>query len=108
MTMTLDGVNYDKQTLTDATTRNLTTGTSYSNSVGMTIKTDFTVGSLTQQQTWTWTDFQSIGLSTGNGNSMGVLLKTITPSCHNHVAIYEDKVYHAFAFQEQTGDTYCN
>lgn len=108
LTMTLSGAALDQETVSDIATAQLTTGASSSYSVGMQTQADFIAGSLKQQLTWTWTDFQSIGISTGQGNTMGVLLKTTTPSCLSHITIYEDKKYHTFAFQGDTGDTGCN
>ena len=107
-TMTLSGVAPDLETVQDIATSLLTTGTSSSYDVGLTIKSGFIAGSLKQQQTWTWTDFQSIGLSSGEGNTMKVLLKTNTSGCLSHISIYEDKKYHTYVFQGDTGDTGCN
>jgi len=60
------------------------------------------------QQTWTWQDFQSTAMSTGASNSVQILLKTTTANCFASVALYEDTLYHTFAFQFPTGAPGCN
>jgi len=62
---------------------------------------------LKTSDTWTWTDSESIGNSTTQGNTMTVTLKTTTAGCEENVNIYEDTLYHTFAFQVPTGYTGC-
>jgi hypothetical protein len=39
---------------------------------------------------------------------MSLLLKSSTTACDENVSLYEDTVYHTFAFQVPTGNTACN
>jgi hypothetical protein len=79
--------------------------TSYN--VGISLSSGFLVGSIRVADTWTWTDSESIGSSTGKTNSMSVTLKTSTAARDENVNIYEDTVYHTYAFQIPTGITTC-
>jgi hypothetical protein len=93
------GVTY---TISDATNTTETIGGSTSWNVGISFGGGVLVASLVTKDTWTWTDSESTGTSAGSGNTMQVLLKTSTAACDENVNIYEDTMYHTFAFQVPT------
>jgi hypothetical protein len=93
------GVTY---TISDATSTTETIGGSTAWNVGISFGGGILVASLVTKDTWTWTDSESTGTSTGSGNTMQVLLKTSTAACEENVNIYEDTMYHTFAFQVPT------
>jgi len=99
-----DGVTY---MVSDATTTTETNGHSLSHSVGLSFGGGLLVASLVTADTWTWTDYENVGSSTGTANTMNVTLKTSTAACDENVNIYEDTLYHTFAFQIPTGITTC-
>jgi len=98
------GVTY---TVSDSTSTTETLGASQSTSVGVSVSVGPLFASLTIADTWMWTDNESIGSTTGTGNSMSVTLGTSTAGCDENVNIYEDTLYHTFAFQVPTGITSC-
>ena len=84
-------------TLTNTTTTTQSTG--YSVSVGAT-----PFFSLKFTDTWTWGISESTGNTTGTTNTNTVNIQTSTAGCTGSVALYEDTLYHTFAFQtEPTG-----
>jgi hypothetical protein len=99
-----EGVTY---TVSDSTSTTETLGASASNSLGVSVSSGPIFATLTVADTWTWTDNESIGSSTGTGNSMSVTLETSTAACDENVDIYEDTLYHTYAFQIPTGITTC-
>jgi hypothetical protein len=98
------GVNY---TISDSTGTAETLSASQSTSVGVSYSSGFLFGNLTIADTWTYTDSESIGSSTGTANTMEVTLATSTAACDENVNIFEDTLYHTFAFQVPTGITSC-
>jgi hypothetical protein len=92
----------------DSTTSTLTTGSSFSDNVGVTLQVGPLLFQEKQQLTWTWTDMESTGNSTSEGNTMTVMFQTLTTDCDENVSIFEDTVYHTFAFQVPTGANGCN
>ncbi len=94
-------------TQSDATTTTETIGGSKSTNVGISRGGGVIFASLKIADTWTWTDSESTGTSTSEGNSMSVTFKTSDTDCEENVNIYEDTVYHTYAFQVPTGITTC-
>jgi hypothetical protein len=104
----LNGSANNSFTQSDSTTSALTTTASQSYSTGITMSSNwFKLFGASSSQTWTWTDSESTGHSTGQGNTMSVNLSTTTPACDEYVNIYEDTLYHTFAFQVPTGVADC-
>jgi hypothetical protein len=99
-----DGVTY---TVSDTTMTAETTGGVTSWNVGLSFGGGILVASLKTADTWTWTDGESTGTSSGTGNSMQVGLKTSNADCEENVNIYEDTEFHTYAFQVPTGITTC-
>jgi hypothetical protein len=99
-----DGVIYG---VTDATTHTETTGHTISHSVGLSFGGGVLLASLVTKDTWTWTDGETVGSVNGTANTMNVTLKTSTAGCDENVNIYEDTLYHTFAFQIPTGIITC-
>jgi hypothetical protein len=99
-----EGVTY---TVSDGTSTSETLGASTSYSLGTSVSSGPLFASLTVADTWTWADSESIGGSTGTGNSMSVTLETSTAACDENVNFYEDTLYHTYAFQIPTGITTC-
>ncbi|MGA9511431.1 MAG: hypothetical protein WBV55_22610 [Candidatus Sulfotelmatobacter sp.] len=94
-------------TQSDATTKTETIGGSTSHSVGISFGGGPIFADLKTADTWTWTDSQSTGNSTSEGNSMSVTFKTSDTDCEENVNMYEDTEYHTYAFQVPTGITTC-
>lgn len=46
-----------------------------------------------------WSSSKTVGSSTSNAHSQTVTLGTSTSSCYENVAVYEDTVFHTYAFQ---------
>lgn len=67
----------------------------YSTSSGLSL---FGLFNLQQRDTttFTWTDSQSVGSSSGVTNQAQITLGTSSPGCVTGVDIYEDTVYHSF------------
>ncbi|MGD0799841.1 MAG: hypothetical protein ABR906_00850 [Terracidiphilus sp.] len=103
------GVTY---TVTDGTTTVETIGTQSSINLSSNVGWSYSFGplmsSIKTTDTWTWTQTESVGNSSGKANSMSVLLKTSDAGCGENVNVYEDTVYHTFAFQVPTGSFGCN
>jgi hypothetical protein len=57
---------------------------------------------------WTWTNMESSGETNSTAHTMAVNLQSNTVGCFDPgVTVYEDTVYHTFAFQETPGNTSC-
>ena len=82
----------------EATSTALTFGQSFSE----TVKYTFGVGSkhfgFNEGQNFTWTDGESVGTSGGITNSLNLTLETSSLNCEEDVTLYEDTLYHTFAF----------
>jgi hypothetical protein len=101
------GIQSPAVTLTDSTTTTKTIGGSDSYSLSINFGGGPLVATVKTTDTWTWTDMESTGTSSGTGNSMAVTLKSTTTGCEEEVSVYEDTVYHTFAFQVPTDVTGC-
>ena len=99
-----DGVTY---AVSDSTGTAETLSASQSTSVSVFYSSGFLFGNLTIADTWTFTDSESVGSTTGTTNTMEVTLATSTAACDENVNIYEDTLYHTYAFQVPTGITSC-
>jgi hypothetical protein len=102
------GISAPAITITDGTTTAETTGSSTGYSLTLAAGGGPKVFNLKVQNTWTWTDNQSVGNSYGTANSMSVLLKSSTATCNEEVSIYEDTVYHTLVFLVPNNITGCN
>jgi hypothetical protein len=102
------GISSPAVTITDGTTTTVTTGSSTSNSVSLSAGGGPLIFNLKVQDTWTWTENQSVGNSYGASNSMSVTFKSSSASCDEEVSIYEDTVYHTLVFQVPANTTGCN
>ncbi len=91
---------YDVQTLSY--------GNSQSYNVGIFYQTPGIIGSEKSQYTWTWQDTETNSSSSGNGNSVNLLLQTNSTDCTAKVVVFEDTLYHTFAFQTPEGYSECN
>jgi len=103
----LSGSEIDIFQQSDVTSTTETIGGSTSWSVGISFGGGPIFAQLKTTDTWTWTDSESTGKTTGEGNMMTVTLKTATGDCEENVNIYEDTMYHTYAFQVPTGITTC-
>jgi hypothetical protein len=77
-----------------------TSGETTGESVGVSFKEGAPVFSLTEADTMTWTQSQSVGTANGSGTTQSVTLNSSTQGCAENEAIFEDTVYHTFVFQE--------
>jgi hypothetical protein len=102
------GIDSSAVTYSDSTTTAETLGGSTSNSLSDTVGGGILFDSLRVQDTWTWTDTESVGNSYGTANSMSVTLKSSTTACDETASFYEDTIFHTFAFQVPAGNTACN
>jgi hypothetical protein len=63
--------------------------------------------SLTSATQFTWTNTDSVGESNGSAHTEAVSLSSDTVGCYEDVSIFEDTVFHTFAFEQPTGNTSC-
>jgi len=54
--------------------------------------------SLTENSSWTWTNTKSTGVSSGSSIAENVTLGSTSVDCQEAINVYEDTVYHTFAF----------
>jgi hypothetical protein len=101
----LSGAEQDSFTQSDATTTTETVGGSTSFNVGVSISSGPFWAMLKVMDMWQWSDSESMGTSSSQGNSMSVTFKTSTASCEENVNIYEDTVYHSYVFQTPLGSS---
>lgn len=89
-------------TETDATTTAETETQTNSSTSGYSITNGLTIlGAglkITDTHTFTWTNAMSVGTSNGKSHAASVTLGTTSVDCVEGVNIYEDTVYHTFAF----------
>jgi hypothetical protein len=58
--------------------------------------------------TWTWTYTESSGTMNSTAHAMNVNLQSKTVGCNDPgVTVYEDTLYHTYAFQQTPGNTSC-
>lgn len=100
-------------TETDAQTTTDTETSTDSYSVGFTTTSGFSFlgGGLTlaRSNTFTWTNAMSVGMSNGTSHTASVTLGSSSVDCVETVNIYEDTVYHTYAFAPAvTPPTSCN
>lgn len=100
-----EGVPYS-HVVTDSNTSTLTRGAMQTET--MTEDGGFSTPffKLSSSDSWTWTNFESTGTTTGSANSMNLTLQTNTSSCSESVSLFEDTIYHTFVFQT-LGSTGC-
>lgn len=97
-------------TQTDAHTTTQTFSESWSESMGYTTTAGFPAWGLTvsNENTWTWTNSESAGEINGTANSMIVSLESLTVGCYEQgIQIFEDTVFHTLVYQQPTGNTSC-
>lgn len=95
----LNGAQSSSYSQTDSTVSTYTTTSTHSYNTGLSFSVGFFLSSLKTQETWTWTDTEGTGSSTGGTNTMNVTLQTSNASCSEDVNIYEDTLYHTYVFQ---------
>ena len=106
--MQLDGQVKRTSGTTVADSHILSSGSSQSYSVGLTTSVGGIGAAMKNQKTWTWLDSQSTGMTNGSSNSTSVFLQTSSPNCYANVLVYEDTLYHTFAFSISGGLPGCN
>jgi len=91
-----------------SSTTTQTTGFNDGSSAGISFHPVAVGFSLSSSDSWTWTTGQSNGASSGTAQQTSITLSSITPTCCDNsngytceVSIYEDTVYHTFAFVPQ-------
>jgi hypothetical protein len=95
----LNGAQSETYTHSDSTAMSFTTTANQSYNVGFSYTVGTLVANLRNQYTWTWTDSQGIGTSTGGTNTLNVTLNTSDANCSENVNLYEDTLYHTYVFQ---------
>jgi len=83
--------NVQTQTFTDTHTYSV----GFTTTEGWSVLGAFTL-SLRDTTTFSWSDSQSVGSSSGTTNQAQITLSTSTPGCNSGIDIYEDTVYHTF------------
>lgn len=99
-------------TANDSQSTSQTETTQHSYSVGYTRSSGFSLfGSgltLSSSNTFTWTDAMSTGSGNGTSHTASVTLGTTDVGCFETINIYEDTVYHTFAFAPPVVSPNCN
>lgn len=86
-------------TQNDENTASFTSGLTTAEAVGQSIQAGLPgVFTLKITDTWTWSDTQSTQTTSGSTNGMQLQLQTSTESCAENVTLFEDTIYHTFAF----------
>jgi hypothetical protein len=62
---------------------------------------------LTNASQFTYTNTDSVGESNGSAHQEAVSLSSDTVGCYEDVSIFEDTIFHTFAFQQPAGNTSC-
>jgi hypothetical protein len=75
-----------------------TLGSADAYSVGVSVKAGSFGFSTTKSGQWQWSQSKSTGTTSGQGVSQGVKMCSYTVGCGAQIPIYEDTVYHTFAF----------
>jgi hypothetical protein len=108
MAMTFSGSEKASYTQAYSTNTTQTLGGSTSYTTGLSFQAGNKTGiifSLKDQQTWTWTQMQSMGVSNGTSEQVNVNLQTSTASCGENVTFYQDTVFHTFLFEVPQSNT---
>lgn len=83
----------------------------YSYTAGLTTGGGFSILgfglTVTNTDTLTWSYSESVGETNGRSHEMGITLESSTVACSEDVAVFEDTVFHTYAFQQPTGNTTC-
>jgi hypothetical protein len=95
----LNGAQSETYTQSDSTTTSFTTTATQSYNTGFSVTVGPAIANLRVDNTWTWTDSEGIGTSTGGTNTMDVTLDTTTANCSEYANLYEDTLYHTYVFQ---------
>lgn len=106
--MTFSGSEKASYTQAYSTNTTQTLGGSTSYTTGLSFQAGNKTGiifSLKDQQTWTWTQMQSMGVSNGTSEQVNVNLQTSTASCGENVTFYQDTVFHTFLFEVPQSNT---
>jgi hypothetical protein len=83
---------------TESSSVNYSVGYSYSGSIGISV---FGTGGklqITDTNKFTWTNSESYGSSNGSAHTATVTLGSSSVDCSESIDVYEDTVYHTFAF----------
>lgn len=96
-------------TQTDSTSSTQTYSESVSDTVSFSRKfgTGPIGGNVTLQNSWTWTNSESVGATNGVSNQLQYSLSSSTTGCYQDVLVYEDTVYHTFVTRQAPGNTSC-
>lgn len=102
----------DSFTANDSQTTSQMETTTHSYSVGFTNSSGFSLfgGSftITNSSTFTWSNAMSTGTSNGTSHTASVTLGSTSVGCYETINIYEDTVYHTFAFAPPVVSAGCN
>ncbi|MGC9224626.1 MAG: hypothetical protein ACP5E2_11910 [Terracidiphilus sp.] len=109
--LSLAGASYPTYHQDDSTTITETLGGSNTYSAGLNLSLSFGSGliGLKDSATWSWTDSESVGSFIGQANMLFVTLQSSDDGCATSVSLFEDTLFHTFAFQyPQGGMDNCN